>query len=100
MGKPTRLVTGYAVLVFRQGSRTCPLPLLQADSRSGGPDPTLSTAGFPDSTVRESRDRGRAAIRNAGLAIPVAPITVSLACRPAEGEDFASRGPGMSGSTS
>jgi hypothetical protein len=35
-----------------------------------------------------------------GLAIPTAPITVSLACRPAEGEDFASRGPGMSGSTS
>jgi hypothetical protein len=41
-----------------------------------------------------------AAIRNAGLAIQVAPITMSLACRPAEGEDFASRGPGMSGSTS
>jgi len=60
----------------------------------------LSTVGFPDSTVRESRDRVRAAIRNAGLAIPVAPITVSLAGRPAEGEDFASRGPGMSGSTS
>ena len=56
--------------------------------------------GFPDSTVRESRDRWRTAIRNAGLAIPVAPITVSLACRPAEGEDFASRDPGMSGSTS
>jgi len=51
----------------------------------------LSTAGFPDSTVRETRDRVRDAIRNAGLAIPVAPITVSLACRPAEGEDFASR---------
>jgi hypothetical protein len=41
----------------------------------------------------------RAAIRNAGLAIPVAPITVSLACGPAEDEDFASRCPGMSGST-
>jgi predicted ATPase with chaperone activity len=57
----------------------------------------VSTAGFPDSTVRESRDQVRAAIRNAGLAISVAPITVNLACRPAEGEDFASRGPGMSG---
>jgi predicted ATPase with chaperone activity len=29
--------------------------------------------------VRESRERVRAAIRNAGLAIPVALITVSLA---------------------
>ncbi len=39
----------------------------------------MSTAGFPDSTVRESHDRLRAAIRNTGLAIPVAPITVNLA---------------------
>jgi predicted ATPase with chaperone activity len=29
----------------------------------------VSTAGFPDSTVRENRDRVRAAIRKAGLAI-------------------------------
>jgi len=60
----------------------------------------VSTVGFPDSTVRESRDRVRAAIRNAGLEFPVAPITLRLARRPAEGEDFAARGPGMSGSTS
>jgi hypothetical protein len=50
--------------------------------------------------VRESRDRVPAAIRNAGLAISVAPITVSLTCRPAEGEDFDSSGPGISGSMS
>jgi predicted ATPase with chaperone activity len=60
----------------------------------------VSMVGFPDSTVRESRDRVRAAIRNAGLAIPVAPITVNLACQPAEGEDLAACGPGMSGGTS
>ena len=82
------------------GVRACLFPLPQADSQSGGVAPTVSTAGFPDSTVLESRDRVPAAIRNAGLAIPVDPITVSLACGPAEGEDFASRGPGMSGSTS
>jgi magnesium chelatase family protein len=43
----------------------------------------LSTVGFPDSTVRESRDRVRAAIRHAGLEFPVDPITVNLAptCR-------------------
>jgi predicted ATPase with chaperone activity len=61
------------------GRGTCLLPVLQADSQSGGVAPTVSTVGFPDSTVRESRDRGRAAIRNAGLAIPVDPITVNLA---------------------
>ena len=82
------------------GVRTCLFPVPQGDTQSGGVAPTLSTVGFPDSTVLESRDRWRTAIRNAGLAIPVAPITVSLACRPAEGEDLASRGPGMSGSTS
>jgi predicted ATPase with chaperone activity len=31
----------------------------------------LSTVGFPDSTVRESRSRVRAAIRNAGLEFPI-----------------------------
>jgi hypothetical protein len=36
----------------------------------------------------------RAAIRHSGLEFPVDPITVNLACRPAEGEDFASRGSG------
>ena len=42
----------------------------------------------------------RAAIRNAGLEFPIERITVSLAYRPAEGKDLASRSPGMSGSTS
>ena len=51
-----------------RGFRTCLLPLLQADSQSGGAAPTVSTAGFPDSTVGESRDRVRTAIRNAGRA--------------------------------
>jgi magnesium chelatase family protein len=56
----------------------------------------VSTVGFPDSTVRESRDRVRAAIRNAGLEFPIERITVSLAYRPAEGKDLASRSPGLS----
>jgi magnesium chelatase family protein len=58
--------------------RTCLLPLLQADSQSGGAAPTVSIVCRPDSTVRESRDRVRAAIRHAGLEFPVALITVSL----------------------
>ena len=63
----------------RIGVRTCLLPVLRADSQSGGAAPTVSTVGFPDSTVRESRDRVRAAIRHAGLAFPVDPISVNLA---------------------
>jgi magnesium chelatase family protein len=41
--------------------------------------PSFTTVGLPDSTVRESRDRIRAAIRNAGFEFPADRITVSLA---------------------
>ena len=41
--------------------------------------PSFTTVGLPDSTVRESRDRVRAAIRNAGLEFPIDRITVNLA---------------------
>ena len=44
--------------------------------------PAFTTVGLPDSAVRESRDRVRAAIRNAGLDFPADRITVNLA--PAE----------------
>jgi magnesium chelatase family protein len=41
--------------------------------------PSFSTVGLPDSAVRESRDRVRAAIRNAGFDFPAERITVNLA---------------------
>jgi magnesium chelatase family protein len=41
--------------------------------------PSFTTVGLPDSTVRESRDRVRAAIKNAGFEFPVERITVNLA---------------------
>jgi magnesium chelatase family protein len=41
--------------------------------------PSFATVGLPDSTVRESRDRIRAAIRNAGFEFPIERITVNLA---------------------
>jgi len=41
--------------------------------------PSFTTVGLPDSTVRESRDRVRAAIRNASLEFPIDRITVNLA---------------------
>ncbi|HKZ06555.1 MAG TPA: YifB family Mg chelatase-like AAA ATPase [Methylomirabilota bacterium] len=44
--------------------------------------PSFSTVGLPDSSVRESRDRIRAAIHNSGFEFPIERITVSLA--PAE----------------
>jgi magnesium chelatase family protein len=41
--------------------------------------PAFATVGLPDSAVRESRDRVRAAIRNAGFDFPADRITVNLA---------------------
>jgi len=52
--------------------------------------PSFATVGLPDSAVRESRDRVRAAIRNAGFEFPLERITVNLA--PA---DLRKEGPGF-----
>ncbi len=41
--------------------------------------PSFTMVGLPDTTVRESRDRVRAAIRNSGLEFPPHRITVNLA---------------------
>ena len=41
--------------------------------------PAFTTVGLPDSAVRESRERVRSAIRNAGFAFPSDRITVNLA---------------------
>ncbi len=41
--------------------------------------PAFTTVGLPDSAVRESRERVRAAIRNAGFPFPSDRITVNLA---------------------
>src|SRR6059036_359751 len=41
--------------------------------------PQFATVGLPDSAVRESRERVRTAIRNAGFPFPADRITVNLA---------------------
>ena len=41
--------------------------------------PGITMVGLPDTTVRESRDRVRAAIRNSGFPFPAHRVTVSLA---------------------
>lgn len=41
--------------------------------------PAFTMVGLPDSTVRESRDRVKSAIKNAGFTFPMDRITVSLA---------------------
>jgi magnesium chelatase family protein len=46
---------------------------------SGGGLPGIAMVGLPDTTVRESKDRVRSAIRNSGLPFPAGRVTVSLA---------------------
>ena len=50
---------------------------VEADLSSGLP--AFDIVGLPDAAVSESKNRVRAAIRNAGLAFPVSRITVNLA---------------------
>ena len=50
---------------------------VEVDISSGLPQ--FSIVGLPDATVRESRDRVRAALKNSGLHFPVKKITVNLA---------------------
>ena len=51
---------------------------VEVDVGAGGL-PGMTMVGLPDATVRESRDRVRTAIRNAGFHFPGSRITVSLA---------------------
>jgi magnesium chelatase family protein len=41
--------------------------------------PALDIIGLPDASVKESRDRVSAAIRNAGFSMPISRLTVNLA---------------------
>ncbi|MCL2604665.1 MAG: YifB family Mg chelatase-like AAA ATPase [Defluviitaleaceae bacterium] len=50
---------------------------VEVDVASGLPG--FDVVGLPDSAVKESRERVRAAIRNAGFAFPIKRITVNLA---------------------
>jgi hypothetical protein len=83
-GDPARSPALYGVfaspLLSGNWVRTCLLPLLQADGQSGGAASTLSIVCRPDSTVRESRDRVPAAIRNSGPEFPIEHITVPCSC--------------------
>ncbi len=50
---------------------------IEADISNGLP--SFDIVGLPDATVKESRDRVRAAIKNCGFKFPVSRITVNLA---------------------
>ncbi|WP_447975501.1 YifB family Mg chelatase-like AAA ATPase [Nitrospira sp. Kam-Ns4a] len=53
--------------------------LVEVEVDISGGLPQFSVVGLPDATVRESRDRVRSALKNAGFTFPVKRITVNLA---------------------
>ncbi|MEK7293483.1 MAG: YifB family Mg chelatase-like AAA ATPase [Nitrospirota bacterium] len=53
--------------------------LVEVEVDISGGLPQFSIVGLPDATVRESRDRVRAALKNTGFGFPVKKITVNLA---------------------
>ncbi|MEC4674993.1 MAG: YifB family Mg chelatase-like AAA ATPase [Nitrospirota bacterium] len=53
--------------------------LIEVEVDMGRGLPQFSVVGLPDATVRESRDRVRAALKNTGFSFPPKKITVNLA---------------------
>jgi magnesium chelatase family protein len=65
-------------------------PLVRVEAHLGGGLPTFHVVGLPETVVRESRERVRAALAVAGFAFPAGRITVNLspADFPKEGGRF------------
>lgn len=53
--------------------------LVEVEVDIAGGLPQFSVVGLPDTTVRESRDRVRAALKNTGFAFPARKVTINLA---------------------
>lgn len=65
--------------VFSAGLLGLEAHLIEVEVDIGGGLPQFSIVGLPDATVRESRDRIRAALKNTGFSFPPKKITVNLA---------------------
>jgi magnesium chelatase family protein len=54
-------------------------PLVRVEVHAGGGLPAFSIVGLPETVVKESKDRVRAALANCGYELPAGHITVNLA---------------------
>ena len=54
-------------------------PAVSVEVHLAGGLPSLSSVGLPETAVKESKDRVRAALLNAGFEFPARRITISLA---------------------
>lgn len=65
--------------VFSRAQNALIAPLISVEVHLGNGLPALSIVGLPETAVKESKDRVRAAIVNAGYEFPARRITVNLA---------------------
>ena len=66
-------------VVFSRALSGLDAPLVRVEVNAGGGLPCTNIVGLPEKEVRESRDRVRAALANAGFDWPAGRITVNLA---------------------
>ena len=66
-------------VVLSRGLSGLDAPLVTVEVHLGGGLPAFNLVGLPETEVKESRDRVRAALQNAGFEFPVRKITVNLA---------------------
>lgn len=65
--------------VFSRAQNALVAPLISVEVHLGNGLPALSVVGLPETAVKESKDRVRAAIANTGYDFPARRITVNLA---------------------
>ena len=65
--------------VFSRSQQGLDAPLVRVEVHVGAGLPAFSIVGLPETVVKESKDRVRAALANCGFDLPAGHITVSLA---------------------
>ena len=66
-------------VVFSRGLAGLDAPLVRVEAHVGGGLPQFHIVGLPDTEVKESRDRVRAALHTARFEFPAGRVTVNLA---------------------
>ncbi len=66
-------------IVFSRGLAGLSSPLVTVEVHLAGGLPAVNIVGLPDTEVRESRDRVKAALQNAGFDFPMSRVTINLA---------------------
>jgi magnesium chelatase family protein len=66
-------------IVYTRANQGVDAPLVTVETHLSNGLPALNMVGLPETAVKESRERVRSAILNAGLEFPARRITINLA---------------------